>query len=394
MNNSIRKILCIGAFIFGSTENALVEPQETSEIIPGWMASVRVDDFFNGGSIEFCKGSLIDPYWVLTASACFFDPYDTISSAAGEFPPSYGIELGNAGNHYDAEKLIRGPEITLIRLARRATETPIPYAARSSADLVGAEIQIFNNKITPAIGHFYYNVSSDNTATCSVDGTLFVLDNVFCSILPTVKTTANLQVVKATAIAPDVENLSSDPINRFFIGNIEDNYLYFDRGSGGGYLCHEDMGAAVLGEVDGELKQVGIVLSVGYALALPMCHASLVNVTASLQRFQDEIETVLLEGKFDLNCPASTHLHWRVIEGSTVNIDWHGVEGASGYRIFFTPNRGYEPIQTVELSGITELTTELLPDVTYSLAIQAFNNNCAGALSDVRTIKLATTSLK
>lgn len=381
--------MCIGALIFASTGNALVEPQETSEIIPDWMASVMVEDFFNGGTVEFCKGSLIDPYWVLTASPCFFDPYDIINDAAGEYPPSYAVELSSGSNHYDVEELIRGADITLIRLAQRATETPIPYVARSSADLVGAEIQIFNNKVTPAIGHSYFNASSDNIATCSVNGSLFVLDNVICSILPTIETTASLQVVNATAIDPDSENLSNDPLNRFAFGSIEDNYLYFDRGNSGGYLCHEDMGAAVLTEIDGELKQVGIVLAVGNVLGLPMCHASLINVTASLQRYQEEIETVLLGGKFDLNCPASTHLHSKVIEESTVKLNWHEVENATGYRIFFTTNRGYEPIKSVELLGVTDVTTQLLPDETYSMAIQAFNGNCAGTLSRVRTIELS-----
>ncbi|MEX0618835.1 MAG: hypothetical protein WDZ76_07745 [Pseudohongiellaceae bacterium] len=368
---------------------ALVEPEEADITTADWMARLMVYDVYDGSLREFCKGSLIDPYWVLTSSYCFNDPNDIIENATDSFPPYYMIGLGDDENHYEIEERIASPggDFYLVRLAKKATQEPIAFAALTTGELLGKEVRVYNDKVTAAVGNFFYNPDSDNEATCSIDGHIFYVDGRYCFILPDVATTDTLQMAVATVLDPHGEDAPQHPLNDYISASLDSTVFYLDHRQSGSYFCHEDMGSALVAEINGELTQIGVVMAVGKILQVPMCNSSYYNFSLSLTEIEDFIASTLIRGQFDQNCPGATHFHWSLLETNDVHINWHEVEDAVGYRVFFTTRRGYEPIQTLELANITEVTTTLAPGI-YSLAIQAFNADCAGNLSPVTTIEI------
>ena len=368
--------------------SALVDPVAADIEEQGWMANVLVkgsrDEFY----ALFCKGSLIDRYWVMTSAACLDDPYDVLEKKVGSDKLEFAVALGNLGGLYKVEERIISPDfsIMLLRLNRPATSQPIPVLFRSAAELKGVEVRILNTEYSAALAHELYNPIGKEFVSCKIQGTEFYSNNRMCYVVA--KPISHFKPLMANgqlidALSPDVPNRV---LNSLASSNNSRDLLHINFFENRGYPCHEDVGAPLIATLNGELVQVGMVVAAGMATGIPVCNDSLVNHLSSLSEQESFVEDSIHRGRFKQQCPATANVAYEQLGGRRARFYWDAVDEAQGYRVLYTSNLGYLPIESVDLGNITETIVQLDAGVTHALAIQAYNTNCTGKMSPVLEI--------
>ncbi len=369
---------------------ALVSPEQADIQEQDWMANILIKGSLSERYSLFCKGSLIDAYWVLSSPACFNDAFGIIDRAVGSDKAEYAVALGNLGGLFRVEERLISTDgnAMLLRLERPADNTPIKVLHYKPAQLKGVQIRIFNNESTASLADSVFNPVGDLPVTCRIGARLFFDDGKMCYVVSKQEYSIFLQMARGRIIDPLAADAPVSPLNSAFIPDTSGDRLYVDFSERNSHPCHEDLGSPIVATLNGELVQVGLVVAAGMATGIPLCNGSFFNNLISLDEQRDFIESSISKGKFAQQCPAKTVLKHEKLSKTQVRFYWDEIYQAEGYRVLFTTALGYEPIQSVDLGNITEVSVNLEPDTTYSLALQAYNSSCTGVMS--RPISVVT----
>lgn len=378
-------------FLVSLPSMALVKPDSADIETQGWMMSVQVRVEGTDRYVEFCKGSLIDPYWVISAQPCFFDVYDTVSDATGSSSPEYMVVSEQTGNRYLVEEQIndgRGAfSFMMLHLKRAASEEPIALFTGQESELPGSEVKVYNNLISSSFQNDSYSPNGEIPGICTVSENIFFGDNGFCYMIANPQTSSELQMIDGEVIAMPEEADTSHPLNGFSSLPFEPPYFVIDYAGSDKFLCYEDLGAAVVSEVNGVATQVGMVMGVGALAFTPTCNSSFLNFHLGFSEARQFIDSTIAKGVFDRQCPGTTSIEAEPTGFLLAQFQWEPIENAEGYSIVFTPALGQVPVQSVNVGNITSLEVELEPLVTYSLAVQGYNSQCTGPLSETLNVQ-------
>ena len=362
---------------------ALVDPVEADIQEQDWMANILIKGSRSKFYELFCKGSLIDEYWVLSSPACFIDPYDTISNAVGSDRAEFAVALGNLGGLFKVEERVTSPDgnIMLLRLNRPATNKPIRLLYRSADALRGVQVRIFGSETSTALADDFFNPVGSLPVSCTVNGIEFYSNNRMCYVVEKPKFHFRPLMGKGQIVDPLSAHAPTSPLNSAVTPSKTGGRIYIDFFESKGYPCHEDLGSPIIATLNGELVQVGLVVAAGMTTGVPMCNDSFVNYMISLADQEDFIELNNAKGQFAQECPARVTLQFEKLTSNRVRFFWEEIHGAIGYSVLYTTALGYEPIQSVAIGNITEAIVMLVPGTTYSVALQATNAECTGAMS-------------
>lgn len=363
--------------------SALVDPIAADIEEQGWMANVLIKGSRDQFYTLFCEGSLIDRYWVMSSASCLDDPYEILEKKVGSDKPEFAVALGNLGGLYKVEERIISPDrnVMLLRLNRPATNQPIRVLYRSAAELKGVQVRIFNAEYSTALAHEIYNPIGNVFVSCKIQGAEFYSNNRMCYVIAKPKSHFKPRM----AMGQLVDTLSADAPNRALnsmaTSDNAGDRLHINFFENKGYPCHEDVGAPIIATLNGELVQVGMVVTAGMATGIPVCNDSFVNHLSSLSAQASFIKNSIDRGRFKQQCPATANLAYEQLSGNRVRFFWDAVDQAQGYRTLYSSNLGYVPIESIDVGNITEAIVHLEAGVTHALAIQAYNANCTGNMS-------------
>lgn len=376
--------------LLSGSATALVDPLEADIPEQDWMVNVLVKGYRSPYYAQFCKGSLIHPYWVLSSAACLIDPRNILTRAVGPDAAQYAVDLGNLGGLYKVEERRISADGTamLLRLNRPATRSPIRLLYSAPADLRGVQLRIFNRESSLGLGHGLYNPKGRLTVTCQVDGAQFFANGRMCYVLSAINYESRQLMARGRPVDPRSGNAPRHPLNPLVTLNTNGNRLYLDFSEQDAYPCHEDMGAPIVATQGGQLVQVGLVVAVGMATGVPLCNDSFANYLTTLDGLQEFIEGAIASGEFSRQCPARPELKFERLSGNRVRFYWEEIHAAQGYNALFTRRLGYAPIERVDLGNLHDLAVSLDSGTTYTLAVQAYNADCTSLLSPTVTVAM------
>jgi hypothetical protein len=367
---------------------ALVNPQTTMLRFPGWSAEIFVAGP-NGTYFPYCKGSLIASNWVLSSAACYFDPFKAKDAAANPGDPAFVIRLGNSDTWLEVADHIDNDDFTLTlwRLAEAVSSTPIKLSARTSAELIHANVLIPGNQSTPAVRHSFFNPSQGENLVCNMDGVVFFTDDALCYLLGDITTSATLLSSSAVIVDPSRADAPDTALDRAIEIDASGARLYLDFRGSNSYPCNEDLGAAVVWQnADGGYELVAVAAGIGMSIGLPVCTPALVNEFRSVAHYRAFIDETIVDYEFSALCPAAPEPLLRYTGANGINISWPAVPGATGYKIHYTDLIGYFPIETVDLKTGTEVATNLDENRVYTASLTAYNETCSSSPSELLTI--------
>lgn len=362
---------------------ALVDPVPADISEQGWMANVLIKGSRSTNFSLLCKGSLIDPYWVLTSTECLTDALDIIEDFVASDAAEFAVALGNLGGLFKVEERISSPDgnALLLRLARPADNEPIRMLYRSPAQLRGVQVRLFNNESSASLGDGFYNPLGATPVSCLLGGAKFFSDGRMCYVTSRLNYSIFPLMARGRVIDPLAADAPTSPLNATVTPDTSGGRLYVDFGENDSYPCHEDLGAPIIATLGGELVQVGLLVGAGMTTGVPLCNGSFLNHMISMEGLKEFIEGSIAKGKFAQRCPARAELRFEQLDGTRVRFFWDAIDQAEGYRMLATAALGYEPIQVFDLAGVREITVELDIGTTYSLSLQGYNAECTGAMS-------------
>jgi len=269
----------------------------------------------------------------------------------------------------------------LLRLNRPARNEPLPLLYRTPAQLKGIQVRVYSSVTSTSFADAYFNPAGSVPVTCDVDGRAFFNDNRMCYVISELKYLNSMMMASGCVINPLSGDAPAIPLNNDLTPDTSGDRLHIDFSANNSYPCHEDLGSPVIATLNGKLVQVGLVVAAGMTTGVPMCNGSFFNRQVGLVAQRDFIEASFAKGQFAQLCPAKAEIKFERLSATRVRFYWEEINQASGYKALYTTALGYEPIQVVDLGNIREATVELQSGVTYSLALQAYNDDCTGSMS-------------
>lgn len=378
-------------YVLSFPADALVDPVEADIEEQDWMANILIKGSRSQIYSLFCKGSLIDEYWVLSSPACFIDPYDTISDSVGSDKAEYAVALGNLGGLFKVEERITSPDgnTMLLRLNRPATNKPISLLYLPATALRGVQVRIFGTETSAALADEFFNPVGSVPVTCRVFGSLFFSNSRMCYVLSRPIFHFKTLMGRGQLIDPLSADAPSRPLNSAVSPSSNVDRLYMDFIENKGYPCYEDLGSPIIATLNGELVQVGLVVAAGMTTGVPMCNDSFANFMSSLSGQKDFINRSLARGLFARQCPTIPSLRYEILAGTRVRFYWDRIYQVEGYKVLYTTALGYQPIVSIDIGNISEAIVNLAPGTTYSVALQAYNSECTGMMSAPVEVNIA-----
>jgi len=386
------KLLCMLALLtIGQPGKSLVSPGIADITHKDWLVTIYLQGNVSQKLYLFCMGSIIDESWILTSSFCFDDTFRSRRNVSTQEDFEYIAITSRTKSTLeidDFEFSSDGP-FALFRLSSPTDIEPIPMNFSTPSELVGETVKIYNYLESAGIGHAFLNPLSTRNATCNIDGVDFFNNGYICYVLGPIYNSFFFRELNGTVLDPNTDEIPDLPIHENS-GPFSSYplFLYLDTSSSDAYACYEDIGAPIIANIDDELVQVGIVAATGYLSGVPFCNSSFYNFFASvyaLENFVSESETQIL---FDQSCPRRPNLQFERLGETEVRFYWNDITGADGYRVLFTTQEGYIPIESADIGNLTEATANLEPGVSYGISILAYNETCTGQPSTPRTVLL------
>lgn len=385
-------LLLLISVLLQAPGSALIRPELTFQLNPPeWMAIITVQQESTGSFFAVCNGSLIERQWVLAGVSCAFDPFETIQNLSRGSEPKFFVFIGSNTEPYEVENTIFSPDfdLQLYKLNRPATETPIKRTSLSADELNGTEVKIYNLYTSEPLGNSSWAPEGEINTECTINGAAFFSDGRICYLLSPIALLTRLGSATATVIDPSSSDAPATALNQFANLNETGAELYLKFEENGSYPCYEDAGSGIIAEIDGEEQLVGVVSRIGVAAGMPLCNNSFLNTFAATSHYESFILESLAQGDFDSACPSSTTLRMDKVGENGVRLHWDALDSVVGYRLFYTTDLGYVAIESADVGSVTEISTQLDPATTYTVALQAYNDQCTGALSEPISILLS-----
>jgi hypothetical protein len=368
---------------------ALVNPDEIAQELPPWYVGIYVLNEATGRLSMFCKGSLIDPQWVLSAYTCGIDAYKVLGGDKSLVAERLFVKVGASAEFVGVREFIQHGEqsIALLQLEEKIATPVLPLSARRPGELEGENLVIAGSESSRPAGDILFNPKHGQRMRCSVDGKLFGTDDALCYIVayPEAASTAFRSAFRA--INPHefsglayLEQISGpyDPAG---------DKLFLEHPEAASYPCYEDLGAPVLAYAeDGSVSQVAVVTRVGLLSGTPVCSGHILSEFTSVAYVRDLIERTKAQSYFSGQCPPELEVEYEYLSATRIRLFWDSLPEATGYKVHYTLRLGYFPIQTIPVENQTEYVMDLVPDWLYSIRVSAHNDRCGGPLSETLTL--------
>lgn len=368
---------------------ALVDPEVTPQLAPGWMADIHVVLERQNRTTDFCKGVLIAPQWILSAASCVYDPNRVLDDEQGK--PEYIVKLGPNADVVEVDGFFPSDDysVGLFHIALPSEAAPLPLTDKTAAQLAGKEAVIVGRQSSLPVMHSYYNPGvTAPSALCQVNGKDFAIDGAMCYLLTKTTNANTLFRTRSIIIDPLAANAPATALDKTVKPVTTGSQLYLDFRQSQSYPCHEDLGAPVLVQNGSGYEIVAMVTGVGIATALPVCGMSLANKFISIAGARAFIDRTLAAYDFSAACPAAPKPEVVYTGGNEITLRWPPVRGASGYKLHYTGDHGRRPITTVDMKARTDAHTAIEPGIEYLVAVTAYNANCSSALSELLPVNL------
>lgn len=363
---------------------ALVEPDETGGELPPWYVEIFYEDSQTMELTPFCKGSLVDPRWVLSAQSCDFDPFRILEERrASPDPEQLYARVGGSEEYVPVSKRVTAGDYSMIllKLEHAVDAEVIRLSDKLPGDLHGEMVSIYSNAVSERVSHSIFNPGSGPEMSCRTGGAEFFNDGIVCYILSPITKEATLYETVMEVVDPVESGL---PGSGGYSGAGTRFYVAKESGS---YPCYEDLGAPVVQKMeDGSIELVGVVTRVGIVTTVPLCGAALLpDYYASAAYYSEFIEKTKAAEFFDGQCPPSPQPAFEYVADGRARVHWPKVDGATGYQLHYTERLGYEPIKSQSVQG-TEVMLDLESDREYQVSVSAFNARCSSGLSSVQVL--------
>lgn len=383
------RLLLLLSLVFATRAWALVNPDITSMPVPGWMVDINAVLEREGRSAELCKGVLIAPQWVLSATTCVYDANRVLDDEQGE--TRYVVKLGPNEDSVDVEEFFQSDDgtVALLRIELPSEATPLPLSQQTPAQLTGQPAFILGKQASLPVQHAFYNPHVlAPAAGCTVNGSEFSIDGAFCYLLTKPARGYTLFRTRAQIISPAMGGAPSTALDRAAKIDGSGKLLYLDFRESLSYPCHEDVGSPVLVSTANGYEIAGVVAGVGMTGFLPVCGMSLANQFVAIAHARKFIDETMARYDFNASCPQQPQAEVFYLAGAEISVAWNPVKGATGYKVHYTTRHGHTPINTVDVKNRTALDTIIEPGIDYLVAVTAYNANCSSELSDALPVSL------
>jgi hypothetical protein len=357
--------------------------------VQAWMAQIYVDD--DGTLREFCKGALISAQWILTASACVYDPFEANGPERGESEPDYVVRFAGSDIVHEVESFVQSDDFVagMMKLKAPVTIKPVAISKKSSKELLNANVFILGTESTAAIGDYVFSPNIGKRMYCRIGGEVFFRTGATCYVLAKSVKSTGLVETRAIVIDPKAPGAPNSSLDTWVPFDTSGSRLYLDFRAGSSYPCNEDLGYPVLRtNAAGTIELVGIVSGVGMAIGFPVCNPSLGNAFGTVSHYQDFIDTTIAQDAFNQLCPASPQPEVEYLGGNKVRLSWDPVAGAKGYRLMYTDQVGFRSFVALDVGNTTTISTEISVEPIYRVVLMAYNEVCSSPASDELAVAL------
>ena len=386
--NCCRRMLAALLMLVNVQASAIVAPETSSLPTPTWLARIYLYDKTTGFEALYCMGVLVDQRFVLSSANCAWDPFKVAENYPG-LRRAYRIRLGTNNTRLEVAESFTSSDrnYTLHRLAEPASVTPATMSNATEQQLLGKEVRILGMDSSLPVKDAFYNPATGVEAYCSLDNvSKWFETGKLCYIYTLPLRSSSLLQARAQVIDPKAADAPSTALDTAAKSRIGAGRLSLDFRGSSSHLCHEDMGLPVVTvATDGQTELVGLVVSTGMAL-FPVCNGSLANVTMSINSARSFLENIIAEGNYKYLCPAKPVLTVRYPQTNQAELSWPAVSNADGYKLLYTERLGYEPIKTLDVRGLTKVTTPLDASKDYTVALMAYNSNCTSEMTRPVTV--------
>lgn len=380
-----------GVFVLCAARQAaaIVEPEITPLAPQSWMVNIYAKDPL-GFRNFMCKGALVSGRWVLTAARCSaYDPYRALEGSSISGEPEFVVIAAGSTTQVRVLDFVHSDDglLGLMYLETPIAAAPLRVGTATEAALIGSAVQILGTESSKGVRDARFNPGSGLRMNCDIDGALYATGSsanggAWCYLMSWPQTGATLFAARARVIDPAAPGAPDSEMDRLGGFDRSGARLYLDFRAGGSHPCHEDLGAPVLRTAaDGSFEAVGVVTAVGMAAGLPLCGPILYNTFSSLAHYADFMFAAIAQKTFELKCPAAPEPELAYLEDGSARLHWQRVEGASGYRLHYTPHEGYAPIRSADLGNVLEYRATLPAGAQYSVAVTAYNAGCSSPVS-------------
>ncbi|MDX1490997.1 MAG: fibronectin type III domain-containing protein [Pseudohongiellaceae bacterium] len=371
------------------TAIAIVKPQVSDEDMPEWVATIFVVNELALMQRKICQGSLIDSRWVATSAECWRDWMHLLPEDIWDNDLThYAIRVGSSSTLHTVKSQVQSEDglLLLFELDTPSSQEPVSIYEDSYKSLWNRSVSVLGTSETTSIAHWYFNPEGDNLVECEVDGEAFSSSDAHCYLVSKPQYSDQVLLANGIIVNPDASSTEKYFIDegREFASDGSRVYINFRYSQS--HTCFEDIGAPIVTGSGGNQTLVGLVSYPAPFLCSP---ALSTNYYARIAHYKDFIDATISDALFQSMCPEAPSIAMEETGGNGIRLYWDEVEGATGYKLIVSERLGYEPLIDLDFGNITELSTDIVPDVEYSVKLLAYNGQCTSPLSELLTVYLS-----